>query len=374
MANDVFDREIINVRERPLSSDINLLASQMDRTLRDLLLQAYLGRVSVASDASAAPIGGFIGDSLKVRPVSPVALKISVTKGLGFIYDIAQDSDIDGVSSLNDLSQWKPVVLMANAEVVLSAAPTAPNSRYDIIEMRVNRVRGESTSRDVLNPLTGKFEPGTVNKNLGWTLDGSIGTVVSPANSTAALSVKFGVAGNPPTEPSVSPGYTKIGRVLVGSAVASVDADMMQDTRRILVPHDMIPVSTRFTLPNVNPPVPVTSVIRTPPGIVVAIVGREATTRKEADLYIFPGGALTTLLPSVVASLGYVSGLNQATAMFATPTAVTVDSTLQTELAGSNASPQVKVAIGQTGWKIKLESAASGVGVVTCQADTSING
>ena len=58
MANKTFDREIINVRERPLSSDINTAESYLDYTLRSFLDQLFLGRVSRDSDAAGSPMSG----------------------------------------------------------------------------------------------------------------------------------------------------------------------------------------------------------------------------------------------------------------------------------------------------------------------------
>ena len=79
MANQAFEREILNPRERPLSSDINTAQSQLDRSMRETLQRLFQKRVSASSDASAAPVRGFIGDGLKVRADSPAGLSVRVT-------------------------------------------------------------------------------------------------------------------------------------------------------------------------------------------------------------------------------------------------------------------------------------------------------
>jgi len=131
MAGNSWDREIINTRERPLSSDINALQSQLDRTLRDVLMKMFVGRASATSDISDTPNSGFIGDSLKCRPSNPVGNSLKVAAGLGFMYSPGDTpAAIGGLSGLDDLSFYKPLPLLADANLVgLPAGPGAGQDR-----------------------------------------------------------------------------------------------------------------------------------------------------------------------------------------------------------------------------------------------------
>ena len=89
MANEAFDREIINPRERPLSSDINKVASYADLALRETLrllygIRRYNLRNSADATHSSSPEqqdrAGFIGDGFQIRfnaGILPSALRLS---------------------------------------------------------------------------------------------------------------------------------------------------------------------------------------------------------------------------------------------------------------------------------------------------------
>jgi len=91
MADNPFDRTVINVRERPISSDINQAQSQIDRTLRFYLQEMLRPRSSATNEQPGPPVSGFFGNGFAVREDSPAGLFVVVGAGLGF-YDDASDT------------------------------------------------------------------------------------------------------------------------------------------------------------------------------------------------------------------------------------------------------------------------------------------
>lgn len=246
--NDPFDRTILNPLEKPLSQDINQAQSQQDYSLRFLVEQMFTRRTGNVLPAPTAG-SGFVGYSMKTVPAAVPNMTVTVTKGLAFLSDPADTpSGIDGVIGLDDLSSYKPVVLTTNTLFTVPAAPGPGSSRIDIIEARVRRETTNPSSRLVLDPGLGVFNPSTLDKTLAFTLDGSVGTVISPAPSTAGLSYKQGVAALTGTEvePSVTPGYIQIARINVGPSVSSISSGEIADRRKLLGEHASIHVSANF--------------------------------------------------------------------------------------------------------------------------------
>lgn len=251
MADSIFDRTIINTRERPLSSDINQLASQFDRTVREVFEQ-LLGRPSgVAGDPSVgtafASASGFIGEAFMARSYSPASLNVRLPKGIGFINDPASvPTAIGGALSLDDRSSYKPIVLTQDVNV--SVPPNVSgNARRDIIEVRYNRAAGNPSSRDVLNISTGRFEPQSVNKTLSWVVDGLLSY-----GGALAINYKVGtptggaVTETNPPEPATTAGYVKIASILVPNGAAVITQDQIVDYRQMLAPGGMVRAAARF--------------------------------------------------------------------------------------------------------------------------------
>jgi hypothetical protein len=374
MANNPFNRVVLNPRERPLSSDINQAESEADRTLRTLLERVYVGRASDASDAAGAPLNGFIGDGFKIRPVSPLAMQVRVPAGMGFIYAPTDTlSSIGSVQGVDDLAAWKPLVLNADATLSVPAAPGAPNSRIDIIEVRYNRALADLANRDVLNTGTGRFEPVNVFKTLSWDMDGSTGVVAAPADSTATISLKTGIVGVTPVAPATTAGYIKISEILVGSAVTTLAADVIKDLRYLLFPSARWSVACQLVAPASGPLVCTLSNVQAPPGITVTgiAIGVAFAT---ADIYIGAGALAATYLPTVCVSyIGVTPGLF-AVASISSITKVTVNATLQALLQGSQASPPTKVAVGQELYCIGVSTFFGGTPPVVSTYQIAING
>jgi hypothetical protein len=221
LSNLPYDRTIHHPLEKPLADDINLLISELDRTQRFYAKSLYNS------------LDTFIGNGFKVVAQSPAALAINVSIGLGYQNNPADlvtgiDGGAGAVLGLNDLESYKPMPLLSVQTFAVPAAPGGPNTRVDIIEAKAERLVTNPLPKQKLNTITGAFDPATLNKTLQWALDGRTGTVTSPAGSTAPLSYKVGVVGNPGVAPATTTGYIKIAEVYVGSAVTTiVDANIV---------------------------------------------------------------------------------------------------------------------------------------------------
>lgn len=242
MANNPFDRAVISVRERPVSSDINQAQSQLDRTLRFFLDQFLIPRAALADERPAAvPISGFFGDAFRVREESPVAMEVLLAAGLGMQSDPSDTpSAIGAIPSVDDLSRYKPLPLLSDVTITGIPVGDAVNDRIDIIEVAFNRRLTDPTSRDVLNPTTGAFDPTVVNKSLAWDLSISdVGIVAAPSNSVTAIGYKTGQPSGTPAIPSITPGYVKIAEVGVPATATTIISANIKDMRRLLAPGGM---------------------------------------------------------------------------------------------------------------------------------------
>lgn len=341
MPNNAFDRTIINVRERPLSTDINQLQSQLDRVLRAQINKYFVGRASDSSDAFNTPtVARFFGDSFKVRAKNPVSGLVEVTPGLGYFPNSADvPTAIDSIVGLDDLELMKPLVLnAAQSFTVPTADPTNP--RIDIIEVKYNRDTGNPLSRDILDPTTGAFVSSTVDKTLTFTLDGLTGSVVSPAGSTAAISYKKGVAAGSPTVPATTSGYVKIAEIRVAALATTFDDNVIGDFRRIAIPHNAFNFFVQYTTATAGSP---PTLVRTnaPPGVKVCVVNDVS----EPDIYLVAGDTASSIWSAAF-------GCNRALAKavwsgFSDVTNITATTTEQSLLVGVTASPATKIAVGQ---------------------------
>lgn len=238
MANKPFDREIENPRERPLSSDINLLQSYEDYSLRYLVENIYA--IQFASNTgSRTPFvppndAGFFGDSFMLQPVSGMTLRVQ--PGMGFFNaNTAPQLNIGGIVGLNDQSPFKPLVLTALQAFNVPAADPS-NPRLDLLEINWNRILTDATSRDVLNAVSGVFAPTSLQKTMSYALDGLL-----TVNGTGPINYKTGVPASSPVLPALDAGYVNIGSVLVGAGVTSLDYDVIVDNRLMLFPGGVMP-------------------------------------------------------------------------------------------------------------------------------------
>lgn len=236
MSNKPYDRELINQRERPLSSDLNIQRSYVDlsslETLRrQLQYRAFVPAAVVEqSDASVDPPSGFLSDGFMVRPGA--GLSVALSAGLGFWNDATQGIDIGSpaIIGVDDLAAIKPLVL-SGVENIAVPANASGNPRIDLIEVKLNRTLGDSAARDVLNLVSRVFEPTPVLKTMSYALDGT-----TTFNGAGAINYKTGVPGAVPVAPVTDAGYIPIGYVRVPNGAVAIAENQIQDFRKILFP------------------------------------------------------------------------------------------------------------------------------------------
>lgn len=294
VANNPFDRMIVNLREKPLSSDINRAESQADYSLRFMMREMFAKRAetTVPVSPNSNPATGFVGTGFRVSPAASPNMTVTVKGGLGMIDDPANSpSAIGGVIGTDDLSSYKPVVLMQDTVLTVPTADGA-NQRFDLIEVRYNRVASDPQTRQILDPLSGAFSPNVVQKTLQNTVDGSVGAVVSPALSTSALSYKQGIAAASPVVPATTPGYVAVAIVTVLAGATSIDLGQVSDMRPFLVPGGVAYWGGTWRL-QWNAGVPIATCLRlnAPPGVTVVLwpspVG--ALVRGAFDMFVAGG-------------------------------------------------------------------------------------
>ena len=250
MANSQFDVVVTNPRERPVSDDQNLQASQASRTLRWVHRLMFAGRTNgstpFANDGST-PRVGFIGDGFKVGPSSPAAMSVQVRPGLGYL-DTVSDyaADIGGALGLNDSERYKPVPLEAAQTLAVPAADPS-NPRIDIVEVKYDRRVENPLSRDVLDTGTGQFVATVVQKTLAWLLDGRT-SVNGSGGTLKAINYKTGTPAGSPAAPAVTAGYVKVAEVLVAAAATTINQNNVRDTRGLLAPNGQLRASFRVTI------------------------------------------------------------------------------------------------------------------------------
>ncbi len=297
MADKPFDREVINQRERPLSSDVNTGWSYADQTARYVTDVLHRWRARNGGDPAAlTPLSGFVGDSFRVIPASPAAMQVVVSSGLGYYVDAAENAtDIGsgltpGVLGVDDNQRMHPLPLSAAQALNVPAADPV-NPRIDIVEVKLDRRLQDPTSRQILDPATGLFSALAVNKTLAFDLDGRTGINTTGGDSTTGIAYKTGVAAGAPVAPATSTGYVKIAEVYVGAAVTTLAEGVIRDTRTPIAPDNAIRVSARAQFSTDGLSVPSnagasTIVISAPAGLKVAII---ADTAAEARLLVFGG-------------------------------------------------------------------------------------
>ncbi len=229
IGDNPFDVEMINVRERPLSSDVNQQSSLDAATMR-FVLQNMLGfrSLSVAGNGSQLPVGA-VGDGFKVDPGS--GMHVQLRAGL-HLFDGTSDvpTNINGCLNLNDTQPLKPGVLTGVESITVPTAdPTNP--RWDIVEVKYSRQVINPQSRGILNLGTGVFDPTLVDKTMSFNLSG-----LSTVNGAGPINYKTGTPAGSPAVPSTDAGYVRIGRVYVPAAAGSITSDLIIDDRRLLAP------------------------------------------------------------------------------------------------------------------------------------------
>jgi hypothetical protein len=257
MPDKPFDQTIINPRERPLSSDINQLQSQLYYALRTVLLNWTRGEAGYPT--------GFLGDGFRLYAAG--GMTVGVTAGVGFQRVAGSGAlDIGGVVGLNDLSELKPLLLSA-APTFTVPTPDATHPRYDIVEVKYDRRVENPLSRDILNIVTGQFSPTLVPKTLSFLLDGLTST-----NGSSPINYKTGTPAASPTLPTTTAGYVRLGHVYVPAGAASITSENIADRRPLLQPDGQLVASWSCQITtSVNPPTIGNVSIIAPPGVEIVL-------------------------------------------------------------------------------------------------------
>ena len=262
MANNDFDRMIENVRERPLSSDINQLQSQSDRTFRDFLSATFAhGSLVFGSYV----MQGCVGSGFSLQALS--GLQTFLGPGFGFLNNPSDvPSSIGGIVGLDDRSPYKPIVLTGASQTLTTPAADPSNPRIDLVEVTYNRVANNPQSRDVLNTGTAQFNPSTVNKTLQFVLDGIAPSYVPGGSPTSPINYKQGVASGTPVIPTVDAGYIPVGAIWVPAAASGLTAANLIDYRSNVFPSGAVRLGGWITINHSTGAITGGAITGAPPG------------------------------------------------------------------------------------------------------------
>lgn len=353
MSRKPFDREIINVRERPLSSDHNEQRSDVDASIIETMYRQLQSRTFAPAavveqpDAGVAPPTGFLSDGFKVRPGGGLAVQL--TAGLGFWSDPTQAIDIGSPICLavNDLGEVKPLVLTA-PELVAVPANASGNPRIDIIEVRLDRRLTDTDSRDIMSAL-GVFDPTAVTKTLTYSLDGE-----STINGAGGINLKTGVPAGVPVAPATDAGYVKIAEILVPNASGAVAENQIKDLRHMLGTGGTLRIAAVVRLVIAGGGATVTPSIRrasTPPGLTMWVTAGGGNNATFLALNVVAGDVNDFDGAGNGAAICHCSGVFDAgdgvliQPFGGLPVLLTVDAGIQT--AAAAAIPPQPVAVGQ---------------------------
>ena len=352
MADNPFDQTNYGLRERPVSADWNQLSSQLYMTIREAHRYIHDARVSAGSSA-AQSISGFHGAGLRVVPSTPAGMSVAVSAGLGFMFaptDIPTDLGATDLESVDDRSPYKPLIVQTPQTFNVPVAPSSPNSRIDIIEVRNPRRLENAIPRRQLDPNTLQYDDHIFNKTLAFQIDNlQCGTVTDPSPSTAPLSYKTGTSGNPGLVPPTTPGYIKIAEVLVPNGATSIGAIGIIDRRALLFAGGVGRFSGRWRVQwNSGSPTATAIAIAAPPGIDVTFT--PVGLRGAGSLFVV-GGQIQSAAVTITAAHQHGHDFTdrfsvglQATNGFTGSQVIACDGSTQTALAAG--SPPVIAALG----------------------------
>jgi hypothetical protein len=220
---------------------------------------------------------------------------------MGFYYDpsvplvVAQDMIVGRFEGVSNVSPWRPIVLGSNVTMTVPAPPPAGQSRYDIVEVRPRRDLADYGQLLRFDQAVNNFVPKSAPAFLRFgSTQTEVGQVVSPVLSTAPLSYKIGTPAPTGTqiEPDVTPGYVKIGRILVADTATSINEGVIVDPRPQLV---RATVAVKFTMPCTGGSIqPTLLELDAPVGVRVVVLG-SFVSGANAEVYIFTGQEPRTL-------------------------------------------------------------------------------
>lgn len=376
MANKPFDQRIINLLERPTSSDLNIAQSQLNLGGRALMRQLLQPNPTLVGTGS-------LGESFFVEKTAGNR-NFKIKRGVGFnyvAYNSATDDDIGGVSGLSDPFDYRMVSIQDEAGVAISvpAAPSAGQCRRDVIAIRCSNptdaMLEDSQPTDIYDPTpgVGKFDVVTKPKTFSYDISGATQEVVNYDAVSGVTAQVVYITGQVVSysEPDSllnapvalpAPTYLRIAVVnVVGGALAVAQSDVV-DFRRLVSPQGNLVVSGSATIGSVgvNPGARLQGVtLKTPPGIKAQIWKvKEGTSNSYALVVYGPRNVTTASLtlqredPAdryallVAASPGFA---DRPIELVAGPKAINgvVNNEAKTLAASASASPTQAVAIGQ---------------------------
>lgn len=287
----MFERWQIPTREPPASSDINLVSSYSDATLREVLRLLLRQRAGNGTTGTPSTSGssvdfpaawGFLADGFMPRHSADMTLVLKA--GCGFRLNSSDvPTNINGNLGVNDLSILKPLVLPADVEVPLAIGGAQP--RIDLIEVRVARSSDTGQSRPVYSAVLKKFIPNSLYRRLNFD-NNTVGNVLSPSSSTAPISVKRGAEAGP--VPSVTPGYCAVAYVYVAAGATTLSDAVIADRRPLLLLGNDIVSWTVQVGAGVNGGLN-TVYMTAPPGVRACIIDRKADSTAGYDVVVFAG-------------------------------------------------------------------------------------
>lgn len=293
MADQVFDRVILNASERPLSRDVNRATSQAMRTAFEMVVDALHGQGPWASPPTGTHLVSFFGGGF--QPSTSVGLQVGLRPGFGWQVSALAPagSDLFGVSDLDDLGARRPLVLSVAELFAVPAPPAAPDSRIDIIEVTPARRRVDSEVRDLLNVPLKRFDPTAgVLKTLTYDLAGT-----STLNGAGTLNYKTGTPGVAPLPPATTAGYFKVTEIRVNNGDVAIPSSQIKDCRRLAYPGCVIPFSCRVSVDAAG--VASVSDVIAPAGVRVLVHGNGASN-VVFSMFVFIGGTLLAANASAV--------------------------------------------------------------------------
>lgn len=338
-----FDYVISNLRERPLSSDLNNAQSQIARSTMlalDSLLSPnlYYGGTPVTVTSSTYRIASFIGDGF--MPTPGTGMQVKLLPGLGLWCDNIPAESISSISGLDDLGRYTPLVLPEEFALTVAAAH-AVNPRIDSIQVKLDRALTDTQTRDVFSGVS--FAGAAVSKTLSYENTPIIVTG-TPAGSPAA--------------PAITTGYAEVARVYVPALAASITEANIVDMRRPVGLFGLQRVTLICSKSGSAPYINVSSVIG-PPGYKVCI--NTLNYPSYIDVYLFGGAFQADPSTAVPAKMyAFATQDNGSTDinfvnLYTSMTNGSVDGTLQGFLtAGAQTSPEIDVGIGTRYGKVQL--------------------
>ncbi len=321
-------RVVINVGERPVSADINQLQSDLQDTQMAAAAALLAASSAIASGTSATPsfenAGAFLADGFFVDAISPTpALSVTVRPGLGYISNPSDKPQnlqppLVGTQTngVDDVAPLKPMPLSAQQTFAVPT-PDTVHGRYDIIEATYYRRFEQQQSRDIINPLAGTVTANLVDKVLAYYLDDQLGTVVTPAASTAGISYKQGVAAASPVPPPGTPGYVTLATIFVPANATAIQQSNIIDVRPLSFPSGLSRVSGAFTVttPDGVNVTGMTGYIQAPPGVRAAALCHANLVANGVKIFVLAGGSGDASAPQAARALvnaEYVKTINEA--------------------------------------------------------------